>query len=86
MRGNSGVAHSQEPFRNDSGYFKAVEALQPRFSENSSHRALDPGCPESSKEHYFYLPAMKKKFQPARWIFRSMAKPSSPWTTLHLPE
>jgi len=29
---------------------------------------------------------MKRKFQPAAWILRSRANPSSPRTTLHLPE
>jgi len=53
MRGNSGVAHSQEPFRNDSGYFKAVEALRPCLPENSSHCVPDPGGSEGSKERHF---------------------------------
>src|SRR6185437_4635358 len=61
MRGNSGVAHPPETFGNDSGYFKAVEALGPHFSENSPHRVLDPGRPERSKEHYFYLGCHEKE-------------------------
>jgi len=64
MRGNSGVAHAQETFGNYSGYFKAVEALGPHFSENSPHRVLDPGCPERSKEHYSYLAGHKKEVPP----------------------
>ena len=42
-----------------------------------------PGAP---KNITFTSAAMKKKFQPAAWTLRSSAKPSSPWTTLHLPE
>jgi hypothetical protein len=64
MRGNSGIAHSQETFRNDSGHFKAVEALGSNFSENSPHRVLDPGCPERSKEHHFHLGRHEKEVPP----------------------
>ena len=55
MRGNGGIADSEETLGNDFSHFKAVKTLLPYLCENSSHRVLYLASPERSKERHLYL-------------------------------